>query len=306
MWTRAELKDKAKKGLSYNYWKMVLASLLITILVGGGASASGSGASLNLGSDATGDYTYDESYDEFYDESFDDLFGDTYEEDEMIFDEEFLEDIFAGIDSKEEGFAVLASVVLIVFLIILVIALAVGLAITAFISNPIEVGCNRFFLQNLNEPANISEVAYAFDNSYKNVVKVMFFRTLYTTLWTLLFVIPGIIKSYEYRMIPYLLTENPNLTKEQAFALSKQMMMGQKWSAFVLDLSFIGWHILSLFTAGLLEVLYVAPYVHATDAALFEELNTIYGRPAMNTYSAEPYHYYYAPQQNPDEQNIEE
>jgi hypothetical protein len=96
-------------------------------------------------------------------------------------------------------------------------------------------------------------------------------------LWTLLFIIPGIVKAYEYRMIPYILAENPHMSRKEVFAASKSMMMGNKWKAFVLDLSFLGWHILSVFTVGILELFYVAPYVYATNAALYEAL--AYGRP---------------------------
>ena len=78
-------------------------------------------------------------------------------------------------------------------------------------------------------------------------------------------------------MIPYLLAENPQMTKEQAFAESKQMMQGQKWRAFVLDLSFIGWDILSGMTLGILGIFYVQPYIEATHAALYERLR--YGIP---------------------------
>ena len=124
----------------------------------------------------------------------------------------------------------------------------------------------------------MSTIKFAFDHNYKNIVKVMFFRDLYTVLWTLLFIIPGIVKSYEYQMIPYLLAENPQMTKEQAFAESKRMMTGQKWRAFVLDLSFLGWKILSLFTLGILDIFYVQPYMDSAHAALYDALR-YYGAP---------------------------
>ena len=90
--------------------------------------------------------------------------------------------------------------------------------------------------------------------------------------WSLLFIIPGIVKAYEYRMIPYLLAENPEMSKEEAFAISKQMMSGQKWRTFVLDLSFFGWILLSGFTCGILAIFYVNPYVFSTQSALYERL----------------------------------
>ena len=164
-------------------------------------------------------------------------------------------------------------------------------------------GC-RFFRRNLEEPANISNITYGYDKNYKNVVKVMFFRDLYIYLWSLLFIIPGIIKSYEYRMIPYLLSENPEMTKEEAFAESKRLMMGQKWETFVLDLSFIGWHILGGFTFGLLNIFYVAPYQLATNAALYETLK--YGMVTVEP-AAEPV-YEDEPEMTPEqayEQDVE-
>jgi hypothetical protein len=100
----------------------------------------------------------------------------------------------------------------------------------------------------------------------------MFFMNLYKALWSLLFVIPGIIKGYEYRMIPYILAENPELDKNTVFRLSKEMMDGEKWDAFVLDISFIGWILLSLCTCGLLSVFYVSPYINMTSAQLYETL----------------------------------
>lgn len=104
----------------------------------------------------------------------------------------------------------------------------------------------------------------------------MFCRDLFVSLWSLLFVIPGIIKSYEYRMVPYLMADAPDLTRQEAFRISKDLMYGQKMNAFVLDLSFIGWQILSACTCGLLGVFYVNPYNNATNAELFLELKRQY------------------------------
>ena len=103
----------------------------------------------------------------------------------------------------------------------------------------------------------------------------MFLRQLFTFLWSLLFVIPGIIKSYEYRMIPFILAENPDTPYKDAFEMSKKMMMGNKWDAFVLDLSFIGWFILTAITCGILGVFYVNPYKYMTDAELYVALKEI-------------------------------
>ena len=172
------------------------------------------------------------------------------------------------------------GIFLIVFIIVFVVLMAVVILLDVFIFNPLEVGCKKYYLRNLNEPAQVGNIGYAFDNNYKNITKTMFFRDLFTVLWTLLFIIPGIVKSYEYQMIPYLLADNPQMTKEQAFEESKRMMQGQKWKAFVLDLSFIGWNILSALTLGILGIFYVQPYMDATHAALYEALR--YGMPYNN------------------------
>lgn len=163
-----------------------------------------------------------------------------------------------------------------------VFVLAIGIAISVFLINPLKVGCYRFFTVNHYAPANLNEVGYGFTSNYKNVAKTMFFMDLYVFLWSLLFVIPGIVKSYSYRMVPYILAENPDLTTDEALALSKQMMDGQKWRAFVLDLSFIGWILLSILTLGILVIFYVNPYIEATNAELYHAL-----KPAQDVYTGE-------------------
>lgn len=115
---------------------------------------------------------------------------------------------------------------------------------------------------------------------YGNVVKTMFFRDLFTFLWSLLFIIPGIIKSYEYKMVPYLLAEYPDMDRKEVFARSRDMMYGQKWNTFVLDLSFIPWNILSTITFGLVGLFYVSPYQDATYAELYDALAA--GMPGNN------------------------
>ena len=188
-------------------------------------------------------------------------------------------------------FALFVVIFIIAFIIGACIGLAVGLTINAFLLNPLDVGLKRYFLVNLNNMAEVKEAAFGFDHNYKNVVKVSFFRDLYTVLWSLLFIVPGIVKSYEYRMIPYLLAEYPYMTKEEAFAASKKMMDGQKWNAFVLDLSFLGWGILSAMTLGILGIFYVNPYRNMTNAGLYEALK--YGGQPMTggqpVYGQNPY-----------------
>lgn len=295
MWNRAELKGKAKFSFKRNYWKSVLISLLLALIVGGGGTGAGS-FSRGLSDGVSGS---DESYTDDYDYNDGDYDDDSYDDESEYdiirdFSNGFAEGFQDGASHGHSGTAFAALAIFgITFIIIFLILMSVVILLDVFICNPIEVGCKRFYVRNLNESAQVGNVGFAFDNHYKNITKTMFFRDLYTILWTLLFIIPGIVKSYEYQMIPYLLAENPQMSREQAFAESKRMMSGQKWRAFVLDLSFIGWNILSAITLGILGIFYVQPYMDATHAALYEALRygTPYGAPmndASNSFNGMP------------------
>ncbi len=104
-------------------------------------------------------------------------------------------------------------------------------------------------------------------------------KVLYLFLWYLLFIIPGIVKSYSYAMTNYILLDNPELTANEAITKSRQMMKGYKWKLFVLDLSFILWRLLGMipFFGTLLNLLYVNPFYTATRAQFYEELKAIKG-----------------------------
>ena len=116
---------------------------------------------------------------------------------------------------------------------------------------------NAIVLENVQDPGNVG---------------TLLLQAVYPFLWTCLLIVPGFIKAYEYCMIPYLLADHPEMTRQEAFATSKAMMKGNKWKAFVLDLSFIPWDILSALTLGIVSVFYVAPYRQLTAAALYEKL----------------------------------
>ena len=77
------------------------------------------------------------------------------------------------------------------------------------------------------------------------------------------------IKAYSYRLVPFILADDPDMKPNDAILLSRQLMNGNKWKAFVLDLSFILWNILNVFTFGILGVLWVYPYIHSTNAELY-------------------------------------
>lgn len=108
---------------------------------------------------------------------------------------------------------------------------------------------------------------------------------LFTTLWSLLFVIPGIVKGLSYSMSYYILAENPNMSATEALNESKRIMNGHKMDLFVLSLSFFLWMLAVVFTLGI-AIIYVGPYVAATTANFY---NSIKGPTIINeTTSAAP------------------
>ena len=97
--------------------------------------------------------------------------------------------------------------------------------------------------------------------------------SIFTFLWTLLFIIPGIIKAFAYSMTPYILNDRPELSATDAIKESCRMMYGHKMDLFILYLSFIGWDILCVLTFGILSF-YVSPYKANTVAAFYEKIKS--------------------------------
>lgn len=153
------------------------------------------------------------------------------------------------------------------------IALVIALVFATFVTNIIMIGGKRYFIENREHKTSVGQVFYGFQSgNYLNCVKTMFFRGLYTFGWTLLFVIPGIIKSFSYQLVPYILAENPNLSKDRAIELSCEMMDGHKFESFILSWSFILWDILNVMTIGILGIFYLNPYKHATYAEFYSAI----------------------------------
>ena len=96
---------------------------------------------------------------------------------------------------------------------------------------------------------------------------MQFFRGLFTFLWSLLFVIPGIIASYSYYMTPFILCERPDMTSREAIRESKELMRGNKWRLFCLEISFIGWELLASGVMGVVIMLIMTPMIMADGAS---------------------------------------
>ena len=264
MWTRKSVKQKGKKAFFGNFWKCVLVAIILSIAVGAAGMSSSGGSSFStsftnvINSVRDNDLSSDRTI------TVTDEDGTSHQ---VTFDIDLADP--TSIDQDEVN---LFIAIFIVGVVIYVIITVFALAFKYLLMIPFEYGCRKFFRKNLDEPAKLSNIVYVFDSHYKNIVKTAFLTDLFIWLWSLLFIVPGIIKAYQYRLVPYIMSENPNMSFRDAQAESARLMHGNKWKSFVLDLSFIGWDILSLFTWGILEIFFVGPYKASTDAALYESI----------------------------------
>ena len=173
--------------------------------------------------------------------------------------------------SQDETTAVIATILLsptglIVF--------AATMALTVFLSNPAQVGLKYFYINSRNTlKPDIGDIILPLKKNYKNTVYVMFMLTLRVWLWSLLFVVPGIIKALEYWMVTYIVAENPNINYKRALEISSKTMDGEKTFCFVLGLSFIGWIMLCMLTCGA-GSMFLPPYISATYAEYYTYLKT--------------------------------
>lgn len=279
MWDRKELKQRGMAAFKANYWRTVLVCFLLSFFVlGGSASIGGARRSLNIThvyntpsvqSSQSGEITVNgTSYGSVADalEALDDLDFDDLELDELL---------SAGsqaFDSDSETGAAILAVVGAVIVLVVAIVLLLSSVLKIFVLNPLEAGCRNFLLRNATGESDLGDIGFGFTPDYWRNVKTLFLRDLFRFLWGLLLIVPGIIKRYSYRMAPYILADRPELSGTEVLTLSRQMMDGHKWKTFVLDLSFLGWNILSALTFGLLGVFYVNPYRQCTNAELYREL----------------------------------
>ena len=182
MWTRRLLKENGMIAFRRNYWACVSASLL-AVFLGGGMAAGGYNFNFNNTENAGSiDATYSGG----------------------------------GIFPPESNmhFGDIPVELLYIIGVAAIIGMIIGLGLSIFVSNVVAVGCNRYFLENREHKTSVGQVFYSFqDGRYGATVVAMLLRTLYILGWSLLFVIPGIVKSYSYMLVPYILAENPHMDK---------------------------------------------------------------------------------------------
>jgi len=164
------------------------------------------------------------------------------------------------------------SAVLIGSAIYIAIAAILLAAVYFVLGSVIEAGYARFNMDLVDRTEAKIETLFTYFYNWKTTAATRFLKTLYCFLWSLLFIIPGIIASYSYAMTGYILADHPELTASEAIERSKEMMSGNRFRLFCLHLSFIGWAILCAFTMGIGN-LWLNPYRQASVAAFYREIS---------------------------------
>ena len=154
---------------------------------------------------------------------------------------------------------------------VVIISAIIGLVLSILLTSPMTVGVCNYFIKNTDSAPSFKDAFSGFKVKYGRNIGTLLLVGIKTVLWTLLFIIPGIIKSYEYAIIPYILADDAEISSKEAFKKAKEMMAGNKWRLFKLEFSFIGWVILCVLTLGI-GTLFLIPYINAATAEFYAEL----------------------------------
>ena len=152
------------------------------------------------------------------------------------------------------------------------------------VGSVIQLGYVRYNLKLVDgREAYLGDLFTYFDR-FGDAFLLRLYMGIFIVLWSMLFVIPGIVAAYGYAMAPYIMAEDPQCRPLDALRRSKEMMNGRKMDLFLLQFSFIGWNLLSVLTFGLAQ-LFVTPYTNAATAAFYRDLQT---RPQPRYYVPNP------------------
>ena len=164
--------------------------------------------------------------------------------------------VFAGIATYIAIFAVITGIALFI------------------LGSIVEVGYMKFNLDLVDrqKEAEIGTM-FGYFQFWKSAAFARLLKGVYILLWSLLFIIPGVIAAYSYAMTSYILAENPELTASEAIERSKQMMSGNRWRLFCVQISFIGWEFLSTLLTFGIGGLWITPYKQAATAAFYREIS---------------------------------
>lgn len=237
---RVSYKERGKEIIKANFWILVLASFVANLLGGQSSFNSSGGGGVSTGGSSGNIETY--------------------------YDVETGEINESAVDALVVAFTA--------FTVVFIVILAIGILYSIFVGGIMQVGKKKIFLENVDQPN--TDFALVFSGftggKYMQRVKVMFAYNLRIWLWTLLFIIPGVIAAYKYYLVPYIVADNPDIDPKRALELSKEMTDGHKFDIFVMELSFYGWMLLSgCCTCGILGF-WVNPYMEASFAVMYTEM----------------------------------
>ena len=143
---------------------------------------------------------------------------------------------------------------------------------TIILSGPLLYGVNRICIKQVKgQDIVFDDATSGFNECFVGSMVLSLITALFTFLWSLLLIVPGVIKSYSYSMAPYILQDNPQLTAMECLDKSRKMMDGNKFQLFCIDLSFIGWYIVGILCLGI-GLLWVTPYHNMTKANFYMAL----------------------------------
>ena len=176
-----------------------------------------------------------------------------------------------GDANVSEEFLEILGIFLIIFGVVMVVAVIMSI-IYMIIGGAVGIGYSNFNLDIIEgREARIGTIFDSFDQ-WKTAFVARLLSAIYVTLWSMLFLIPGIIASYSYSMMHFVMAENPEMSANQAIGESKRLMKGNKWRFFCLQLSFLGWELLAIFFTAGIGLLWVVPYQQAAYAAFYRDI----------------------------------
>lgn len=157
--------------------------------------------------------------------------------------------------------------------VVITMTFLLGVPVIGFVLGGVfSVGLASYLIQIVKDKKTpeLDTLIVGFEEIERNIVFGIL-KFIFLLLWHLLFIIPGIIKKYSYAMSDFIAYENPQLSAQEVIQKSEEMMKGNKGKLFLLNLSFIGWRILSIFTLGI-GFFFLRPYVKMAYAEFYYEL----------------------------------
>lgn len=180
-----------------------------------------------------------------------------------------MSDILGAVDSAQMDEVMLVGGLVIAGAALLISL--VGFLISVFVGNAASVGLCNYFIKNTDSKPSFKDAFSGFKVRYGRNVGTLLLASVKAVLWTCLLIVPGVIKMFEYAIIPYILADDAEISGKDAFKKAKQMMKGNKWRLFKLEFSFIGWALLSVLTFGI-GAFFLVPYIEAATAEFYVEL----------------------------------